>query len=107
MCVPIALLIAELAATPLKGYFVMQKAHLIEALYLVNQGTDEAVRGLQRLKRVPGFTEGIYGDTLATLEYARAQVNLQFFGDMQAGEQKDATHFKRRENKTGMEDPVP
>jgi len=53
----------------------MQKAHLIEALYLVNQGTDEAVRGLQRLKRVPGFTEGIYGDTLARLEYARAQVN--------------------------------
>jgi len=29
----------------------MGKAHLYEALYLVNQGTDEAVRGLARLRR--------------------------------------------------------
>jgi hypothetical protein len=38
----------------------MQKAHLIEALYLVNEGTDKAVRGLQRLKKIPAFTEEIY-----------------------------------------------
>jgi hypothetical protein len=85
----------------------MQKAHLIEALYLVNQGTDEAVRGLQRLKKVPGFTEGIYGDTLAMLEHARASVNLQFFGDMQASEQKDAIHFERPENKSSTKDSIP
>jgi hypothetical protein len=101
-------LTAELAAiSPPKGYFVMQKAHLIEALYLVNQGTDEAVRGLQRLKKAPGFTEETYGDTLATLERARASVNLQFFGDMQASEQKDATHFERLENKSSTKDSVP
>ena len=29
----------------------MGKAHLYEALYLVNQGTGEAVRGLARLRR--------------------------------------------------------
>ncbi len=85
----------------------MQKAHLIEALYLVNQGTDEAVRGLQRLKKVPGFTEEIYGDTLKTLEHARANVNLQFFGDMRASEQKDATHFQRRENKSSTKQAIP
>ncbi len=79
----------------------MQKAHLIEALYLVNQGTDEAVRGLERLKKVPGFAEEIYGDTLATLEHARANVNLQFFDDMQASEQKDAARFKREDRSAG------
>jgi hypothetical protein len=84
----------------------MQKAHLIEALYLVNQGTDQAVRGLQRLKKAPGFTEETYGSILATLEHARANVNLRFFGDMQASEQKDATHFERRENKSGAEESI-
>jgi len=29
----------------------MQKAHLYEAILLVNQGDDDAVRGLERLKR--------------------------------------------------------
>jgi len=85
----------------------MQKAHLIEALYLVNEGTDEAVRGLQRLKKVPGFTEEIYGDTLATLEHVRASVNLQFFGDMQASERKDATRYERQENKSSTKDSIP
>ncbi len=31
----------------------MEKAHLYEALYLVNHGIDEAVRGVQRLKKSP------------------------------------------------------
>ncbi len=79
----------------------MQKAHLIEALYLVNHGADEAVRGLERLKKAPGFTGEMYGDTLARLEHARAQVNLQFFDDMQAGEQKDAARFERQERGAG------
>jgi hypothetical protein len=33
----------------------MGKAHLYEALNLVNQGTDEAVRGLARLTRSTEF----------------------------------------------------
>ncbi|MGA7920047.1 MAG: hypothetical protein WCA38_10270 [Candidatus Acidiferrales bacterium] len=32
----------------------MQKAHLYEAVLLVNRGVDEAVRGLERLKRAKG-----------------------------------------------------
>ena len=75
----------------------MQKAHLIEALQLVNQGTDTAVRGLQRLKKAPGFKEQLYRDTMTNLEHARASVNLQFFKDMQPGEQQDATRFEHLE----------
>jgi hypothetical protein len=63
-------------------------------LYLVNQGTDEAVRGLQRLKRTSGFAEAMYGGTLARLEHARAQVNLQFFDDMRQSEQRDAARYE-------------
>ncbi len=36
----------------------MEKAHLYEALYLVNQGIDEAVRGVQRLKKSPKLFYG-------------------------------------------------
>jgi len=75
----------------------MQKAHLIEALFLVNRGTDEAVRGLERLKKVPGFGGVLYGSALAKLERARAEVNLQFCQDTQTGEQKDAARFGRRD----------
>jgi hypothetical protein len=68
--------------------FAMLKAHLFEALYLVNQGVDEAVRGLERLKRSADFNEDVYGEALAKLESRRAHVNLRFFDDMQVGEQR-------------------
>ena len=51
----------------------MQKAHLYEAISLLNHGVDEAVRGLERLKKTPGVAEGIYRATVATLEHGRAQ----------------------------------
>ena len=35
----------------------MQKAHLYEAISLLNHGMDEAVRGLERLKKAPGVAE--------------------------------------------------
>ena len=34
----------------------MQKAHIYEAILLVNRGVDEAVRGLERLKPSEGLT---------------------------------------------------
>jgi hypothetical protein len=73
----------------------MQKAHLYEAVFLVNQGVDQAVRGMQRLKKAAGIGEEIYGDTLATLEFTRAQVNLQFLADMEQAEKRDAARFDR------------
>ncbi len=74
----------------------MQKAHLYEAVFLVNQGVDQSVRGLERLKKAAGIGEEIYGDTLATLEHARAQVNLQFLADMEQVEKRDAARYDRR-----------
>jgi hypothetical protein len=74
----------------------MQKAHLYEAVFLVNQGVDQAVRGMNRLKKAAGIGEEIYGDTLATLEFTRAQVNLQFLADMEQAEKRDAARYDRR-----------
>ena len=79
----------------------MRKAHLFEALYLVNQGVDEAVRGLERLKRSADFNEEVYGDALAKLESRRAHVNLQFFDDMRASEERDATRFEHQDRRAG------
>lgn len=36
----------------------MEKVHLYEALYSVNHGTDEAVRGVQCLKKITRKNEG-------------------------------------------------
>ncbi len=77
----------------------MQKAHLYEAVFLVNQGVDQVVRGLVRLKKAAGIGEEIYGDTLATLEHTRAQVNLQFLTDMEQAEKRDAARYDRQPNK--------
>lgn len=76
----------------------MQKAHLYGAISLLNHGVDEAVRGLERLKKAPGVAEGIYRATVATLENARAQVNLRFLADMEQAEKRDAARYEQREN---------
>jgi hypothetical protein len=73
----------------------MQKAHLYEAIFLVNQGVDQAVRGLERLKKAPGFAEDLYRDTLARLEHVRAQMNLEYFADVEQAEKRDATRHER------------
>ncbi len=63
---------SEFAATsPLKGCSVMEKAHLYEALYLVNHGIDEAVRGVQRLKKSPKLFMEAYHKSMAGLERRR------------------------------------
>jgi len=74
----------------------MQKAHLYEAIFLVNQGVDQTVHGLARLKKAAAIGEEIYGNTLATLEHARAQVNVQFLVDMERAERRDAERYDRR-----------
>lgn len=76
----------------------MQKAHLYEAISLLNRGVDEAVRGLERLKRAPGVAEGTYRATVTTLELTRAQVNLRFFADMEQAEKRDAVRYEQLEN---------
>jgi hypothetical protein len=76
----------------------MQKAHLYEAIFLVNQGIDQTIRGLARLKKSAGIGEELYGDTLATLEHTRAQVNVQFLADMEQAEKRDTMRYEQREN---------
>jgi hypothetical protein len=76
----------------------MQKAHLYEAISLLNHGPDEAVRGLECLRKAPGVAEGIYRATLARLEHTRAQVNLRFLADMEQTEKRDAARYEQREN---------
>jgi hypothetical protein len=71
----------------------MQKAHLHEAIFLVNQGIDQTVRGLIRLRKATGIADEIYAGTVATLEHARAQVNVQFLAEMEQAERRDAARY--------------
>lgn len=76
----------------------MQKAHLYEAISLVNQGIDQAVRGLERVKKAAGASDELYRNTLAAFEHGRARVNLQFFTDMEQPEKRDAARYEPRES---------
>ena len=66
----------------------MEKAHLYEALYLVNHGIDEAVRGVQRLKKSPKLFMETYHKSMAGLERRRSMINLQFMLEMRKLEGK-------------------
>jgi hypothetical protein len=72
----------------------MRKAHLFEALFLVNRGIDEAVCGVQRLKKAPGMFMESYDESLAELEWRRALVNMQFITDVRKREEADVTRFE-------------
>jgi hypothetical protein len=76
----------------------MQKAHLYEAILLVNRGIDEAVRGLERLKRFKdSCPDPEYFDERVTLfEEQRARLNAYFCGNIEHGEELDADRFERR-----------
>jgi hypothetical protein len=63
----------------------MQKAYLFEALLMVNQGIDNAVQGLQRLKKKSDLLQEPYGEAIGRLELERDQWNLRFFAAMQQG----------------------
>jgi hypothetical protein len=54
----------------------MEKANLYEALYLVNHGIDEAVRGVQRLKKSPKLFMETYHKSMAALERRRSMPPL-------------------------------
>ncbi|MBV8515698.1 MAG: hypothetical protein JO260_10415 [Acidobacteria bacterium] len=75
----------------------MQKAHPYEAIFLLNQGIDQTVRGLARLKKAAGIVEEVNGQTLGTLGRSGAQVNVQFLAEMEQAERRDAERYDRRE----------
>jgi hypothetical protein len=83
---------------PPKGHLVMEKAHLYEALYLVNHGIDEAVRGVQRLKKSPKLFMEAYHKSMAGLERRRSIINLQFMLEMRKLEEDDESRFEEEFN---------
>jgi hypothetical protein len=64
----------------------MQKAHLFEALLMVNQGIDNAVQGLQRLKKKSDLLQEPYGEAIGRLESDRDQWNLRFFAAIETSQ---------------------
>jgi len=84
----------------------MEKAHLYEALYLVNHGIDEAVRGVQRLKKSPKLFMETYHKSMAGLEGRRAIINLQFMLEMRKLEENDESYFEEEFNVWLSDEPL-
>jgi hypothetical protein len=76
----------------------MHKAHLYEAILLVNRGVDEAVRGLERLKRAKDsqLNSSYFDEELALFENHRARLNSYFCSTVQRSELQDSTQFEKR-----------
>lgn len=73
----------------------MQKAHLYEAILLVNRGIDDAVRGLERLKRAKesGLKGSYFDEKLTLFEMHRALLNGYFCNNIESSEQWDEARF--------------
>ena len=76
----------------------MQKAHLYEAILLVNRGIDEAVRGLERLKRAndSGLTPPYFDEKLTLFGVLRALLNGCFCNNVESYELRDEARFEKR-----------
>ena len=74
----------------------MQKAHLYEAIFLFNHGMDEAVRGLERLKRAPDLDAATVDRTRVLFEAERADMNTHFCNNIEGSEGSDASNFDKR-----------
>jgi hypothetical protein len=76
----------------------MQKAHLYEAILLVNRGIDEAVRGLERLKRAKdsGSDPACFDEKVTLFEIHRASLNGYFCNNVERSEHRDTARFERK-----------
>jgi hypothetical protein len=76
----------------------MQKAHLNETILLVNQGVDEAVRGLEPLERSEDsqLNSACFDEELVLFEDHRARLNSYFCSALQRAEQQDSIRFEAR-----------
>jgi hypothetical protein len=88
----------------------MQKGHLYEAILLVNRGIDDAVRGLERLKRAKdsGLNSSYFDEKLTLFEVNRAALNGCFCNNVEGGERRDEARFakRHREHERRMLDEV-
>jgi hypothetical protein len=76
----------------------MQKTYLYEAILLVNRGIDEAVRGLERLKRskASGLSLAYFDEKLALFEVHRALLNAYFCNNIENSERRDEAGFEAK-----------
>jgi len=76
----------------------MQKAYLYEAILWVNRGIDEAVRGLERLKRAKdsGLDPTYFDEKLTLFEVHRALLNGCFCNNVESCELRDEARFEKR-----------
>jgi hypothetical protein len=88
----------------------MQKAHVYEVILLVNRGIDDAVRGLERLKRAKdsGLKPGYFDEKLTLFEMHRALLNGYFCNNIENPEERDEVRFEKlhREHEKRMLDEV-
>jgi hypothetical protein len=76
----------------------MQKAHLYEAILLVNRGIDEAVQGLERLKRAKNsdLDPACFDEKVTLFEIHRASLNSYFCNSVGRNEDLDTGRFERQ-----------
>jgi hypothetical protein len=76
----------------------MQKAHLYEAILLVNRGIDEAVQGLERLKRAKdsGPDPACFDEKVTLFEIHRASLNSYLCNNVGRNEDRDVARFERK-----------
>jgi len=76
----------------------MQKAHLYEAILLVNRGLDEAVQGLERLKRARNLDldPACFDEKVTLFEIHRASLNSYFCNNVGRNEDLDVGRLERK-----------
>lgn len=76
----------------------MQKAHLYEAILLVNRGVDETIRGLERLQRAKDtqLDPSRFDEESVLFEDHRARLNSYFCTALQHSELQDSARFGTR-----------
>jgi len=76
----------------------MQKAHPYEAILLVNRGLDEAVQGLERLKRARNLDldPACFDEKVTLFEIHRASINSYFCNNVGRNEDLDVARFEQR-----------
>jgi hypothetical protein len=76
----------------------MQKAHLYEAILLLNRGIDEAVQGLEQLKRFrdSGFDPACFDEKATLFEIHRASLNAYFCNNIERCEHRDSARFEKK-----------
>ena|ERR1700691_6272812 len=76
----------------------MQKADLYEAIFWVNRGIDEAIRGLERLKRAKdsGLNPAYFDEKLTLFEVHRALLNGCFCNNVESCEVRDEARFEKK-----------